>query len=286
MQPRTRREPAPICTCAQASQPASHGDASVAASASPRTHVDTLDRCKGYVHSLPISLLRLYVLSFAPARLSSADTLGRSFLRAGATEGTWTSWALALALAFTASSRFVPSSLHRRTAAPLTPQSIMANTGTILSTLLFCLWWPTSKLLSVFALVLSPFWAVLQFVLLPVIYLAHAVYAVLSLPFKLNILERIETIYVWVGIAALIGCIAGGVLFVIFSFITSAFRIDRAADPQRKSQGRTVRDFRAARRGKKETLSESPSRPRVDKVAVLRRRGPTVQSILEDESEF
>lgn len=68
----------------------------------------------------------------------------------------------------------------------------MANTGTILSTLLFCLWWPTSKLLSVFALVLSPFWAVLQFVLLPVIYLAHAVYAVLSLPFKLNILERIE----------------------------------------------------------------------------------------------
>ena len=68
----------------------------------------------------------------------------------------------------------------------------MANTGAILSTLLFCLWWPMSKLLSVFALVLSPFWAVLQFVLLPVIYLARAIFAVLSFPFKLNILERIE----------------------------------------------------------------------------------------------
>lgn len=68
----------------------------------------------------------------------------------------------------------------------------MADARAVLSTVLFCFWWPTSKLLAAIAFVLSPFLRVLHFVLLPVIYLARAIYAILAFPFRLHVLERIE----------------------------------------------------------------------------------------------
>ncbi|KAF1974646.1 hypothetical protein BU23DRAFT_97116 [Bimuria novae-zelandiae CBS 107.79] len=162
----------------------------------------------------------------------------------------------------------------------------MADVWRIIFTILFYLWWPTSKLLSAIAFALSPFWALAQFVFLPVAYLAEGIYAILSFPFRLHILERIETIYIWVGVAGLIGCIAGAGLFLLFTFITSVFKIDGAAEARSKAKGRTMKEFRAARRGKKEPHTQSPSGPRIDRVAALRRRGLTAQPILEEESEF
>jgi hypothetical protein len=187
----------------------------------------------------------------------------------------------------------------------------MADARAVLSTILYCLWLPTSKILSAVSFVLSPFWALAQFTFLPVAYLLQTIYAVVSFPFRLHLLERIEvgwfyysmtwypadrvtgvmlthqqTLYIWVGVAGLIGCIAGTVLFLIFKFLTSAFSIDGTADAPARSDGRTVKEFRATRRVKKEPHTGSPSGRRVDKVAALRRRGLLSQPILEEESEY
>lgn len=96
----------------------------------------------------------------------------------------------------------------------------------------------------------------------------------------------LQAVYIWVGVAGLIGCVAGGFLFLAFRFLTSALKIDGVAEIERKENGRTVEEFRAARRGKKEPRVESASGSRVDKVAALRRRGMLAQPVLEEESEF
>jgi hypothetical protein len=100
------------------------------------------------------------------------------------------------------------------------------------------------------------------------------------------VLTQQQTIYIWVGVASLIGCIAGTVLFLIFKCLTSAFSIDGTAEAPATSNGRTVKEFRATRRIKKEPHTGSPSGRRIDKVAALRRRGLSSQPILEEESEF
>ena len=68
----------------------------------------------------------------------------------------------------------------------------MADTRTILSTVLYCLWWPASKIIYAIQAILSPFWAALQFILLPVTYLVQALLTVVLFPFRVHILERIE----------------------------------------------------------------------------------------------
>lgn len=95
-----------------------------------------------------------------------------------------------------------------------------------------------------------------------------------------------QAIYIWVGVAALVGSIAGVVLFLVFKFIASALKIDGTTITPAKAPCRTVQDFRATRRMKKEPHSGSPSGPRIDKVAAMRRRGLSSHPILEDEFEF
>jgi hypothetical protein len=68
----------------------------------------------------------------------------------------------------------------------------MADPRTILSTVLYYLWWPTSKILYAIQVVLSPFWAILQFIFLPVTFLLRAILTVFLFPFRLHILERVE----------------------------------------------------------------------------------------------
>ncbi|KAL5395584.1 hypothetical protein PMIN06_007246 [Paraphaeosphaeria minitans] len=161
----------------------------------------------------------------------------------------------------------------------------MADARAVLSVILHCLGLFTSIILSAIIFILSPFCALAHFILLPVIYLLGSIYAAVSFPFRLHLLERIETMYIWVGVAALIGCIAGTALFLVFKLLTSAFHIDGTATASRTS-GRTVKDFRATRRVKKEPHAGSPSGRRIDRVAALQRRRLSSQPILEEESEF
>lgn len=72
----------------------------------------------------------------------------------------------------------------------------MADTRAILSTVLYCLWWPTSKIIYAIHTILSPFWAALQFIFLPVTYLLQGILTIILFPFRLHILERIEVIMI------------------------------------------------------------------------------------------
>ena len=68
----------------------------------------------------------------------------------------------------------------------------MADARTTLSTVLYCIWWPFSHILSAARAILSPFWALAQFVFLPVVYLVQGLLVIVLLPFRLHVLERIE----------------------------------------------------------------------------------------------
>ncbi|KAJ4302734.1 hypothetical protein N0V90_001624 [Kalmusia sp. IMI 367209] len=162
----------------------------------------------------------------------------------------------------------------------------MTDARAVLSTVLYCLWWPVTKILLAIGIILSPFWSVAQFILLPVTYLVQGLLAVILFPFRLHILERIETIYIWLGVASLIGCITGAVLFLLFKFLSSALDIDGAAGANSRPKGKTIKEFRTARRMKKEPPSESSSGPTVIEAAAARRRGISSQAILEEESEY
>ncbi|KAF2680567.1 hypothetical protein K458DRAFT_311254 [Lentithecium fluviatile CBS 122367] len=162
----------------------------------------------------------------------------------------------------------------------------MADTRAIVSTVLYCLWWPTSKIIYAIQTILSPFWTILQFVFLPLTYLLHAVLSIILFPFRHHILDRIETIYIWLGIAGLIGCMSGAAIFLIFKVLTSALNIDGAAESKARAEGRTIIEYRAARREKEEASAEISLGPAVVRLAGPRRRGLTSQAIMEEESEF
>jgi len=95
-----------------------------------------------------------------------------------------------------------------------------------------------------------------------------------------------QTIYIWLGIAGLIGCIAGAAIFLVFKILTSALHIDGAADHKARAKGRTIREYRATRREKREISMESSSGPTVVRLAGPRRHGLSSQAIIEEESDF
>jgi hypothetical protein len=165
-------------------------------------------------------------------------------------------------------------------------------------------WWPVSKLVSIAIVLLAPFYNVFTFILLPFIHLGGAVIRVISIPFTVKWLERIEvkhsiltrkdsikaksaqTVYVFLGTAGLIGCLTGAILFAIFKVLSSSLSIDQTVVPQPREKGRTAAEFRAARHVKREEIIvHSPTATPVvlKKVAGPRRRGLLSQAIIEEE---
>ncbi|KAJ5061429.1 hypothetical protein J3E72DRAFT_242011 [Bipolaris maydis] len=151
-------------------------------------------------------------------------------------------------------------------------------------------WWPVAKLITLALILLRPFYLLVSFALLPFVHLAHAIFQVVSLPFTVKWLEQIETLYVFLGIAALIGCITGTTLFIVFSFLSSSLRIDAPSVPDKPIETRTAAQYRAERRAKKEeAVHHLPAIPPVvlKKPAGPRRRGLLSQAIIEEEdSDF
>lgn len=102
--------------------------------------------------------------------------------------------------------------------------------------------------------------------------------------------NQVQTLYVYLGTAGLIGCITGAILFLTFKLLSSSLDLDAAIVPQKRSHGRTTAQYRTARRVKKEaSLDSSPaSTPIVlKKVSGQRRRGLLSQAIIEEEdSDF
>ncbi|KAF1850843.1 uncharacterized protein K460DRAFT_273551 [Cucurbitaria berberidis CBS 394.84] len=166
----------------------------------------------------------------------------------------------------------------------------MADALTTVFIILHIIWWPLSKIIKAIVILLTPFWIVATFLLLPFIHIGHAIINVLSFPFRLQWMERLETIYIYLGTAGLIGCITGAILFTIFKILSSSLNIDATSVPETRDSGPTAAEYRAARRKKKdESMDYSPIATPVvlSKVATPRRRGLLSQAIIEEEdSDF
>jgi hypothetical protein len=95
-----------------------------------------------------------------------------------------------------------------------------------------------------------------------------------------------ETVYIYLGTAALIGCLTGGVVFIFFKLLSSSLHIDSAPLPQPRDRSRTTAEFRAASRKKKEGPFDPMEYPLVSTAAVLdkvvgsRRKGLLLQAIV------
>jgi hypothetical protein len=175
------------------------------------------------------------------------------------------------------------------------------------------IWWPITKLINLTIILLIPFYNILAFIVLPLIHLEGAILRVLSLPFTMKWLERIEvnhkpillradvpqgskeakcvqTLYVFLGTAGLIGCLTGAIIFAIFKFLSSSLNIDRTIVPEPRETGRTTARYRAQRRVKREEMIDHSPRTTpvvLKKVAGPRRRGLLSQAIIEEEdSDF
>ncbi|KAF2272763.1 uncharacterized protein EI97DRAFT_436694 [Westerdykella ornata] len=121
--------------------------------------------------------------------------------------------------------------------------------GAVLSAIATIFYYATFPIVQVLRLVifiLSPFWTLTKFVLLPVTYAAHGIFAILLFPLRLRLLERLETLYIYVGIAGLIGCLVGVILHVIFNALSSTLAFNGAAEG-RRTRPSTVAEYRAGR---------------------------------------
>ncbi|KAI8940791.1 hypothetical protein NX059_002055 [Plenodomus lindquistii] len=160
-----------------------------------------------------------------------------------------------------------------------------------ISLLTHTIWWPISKLIASLVFVLAPICRVGYFAILPFIYLGQVIVSILTFPFSVTWLDRIETLYVFLGTAALIGCITGGVLYAIVRVLSSTLNIDQPVVPKPRQKPRSVAEYRAAKAVKKEkAFGLGPSIPPVivKKVPEFRRRKGLLSSVVieEEDSDF
>ncbi|KAF2798400.1 hypothetical protein K505DRAFT_321934, partial [Melanomma pulvis-pyrius CBS 109.77] len=155
------------------------------------------------------------------------------------------------------------------------------------SAILYYACWPLLKLCQALLFLLAPVWTVAQFVLLPITSLAHALLTVALFPFRLHLLDRLETIYIYLGIAALIGCIAGAILHFSFSFLSSTLSIDAASESRAHARARTAAAYRAARSTRKAGTLAYTANPAMLNTAPgsRRQRGVLSQTIIEEEED-
>jgi hypothetical protein len=97
----------------------------------------------------------------------------------------------------------------------------------------------------------------------------------------------LQTLYVFLGTAGLIGCLTGGIIFTVYKFLSSSLNIDGTIA---REKGRTTAGYRAQRRVKREDMVDHSPRATpvvLKKVAGPRRRGLLSQAIIEEEdSDF
>ncbi|KAF2659076.1 hypothetical protein K491DRAFT_689677 [Lophiostoma macrostomum CBS 122681] len=159
-----------------------------------------------------------------------------------------------------------------------------------ISTVLYYACWPLIKFLQGVAFVLSPFLRIAQFVFLPITYVIHGIISILLLPLRLRLLERVETIYIYLGIAGLIGCSAGFMLFIISNVLSSSLRIDGSAEKDPPAKGRTVKSYRQARmreKGFTEPVLTSTAVKEEARERKRKQRGLLTETIIEEEdSDF
>ncbi|KAF2142951.1 uncharacterized protein K452DRAFT_286586 [Aplosporella prunicola CBS 121167] len=143
---------------------------------------------------------------------------------------------------------------------------------------------PVYALLQLLLVAVSPVWHGTRFVLLPFFHLGHFMSQAAMLPFRT--LAKLETLYVYLGVAGIVGIIAGCILYFFSSFIQSALNLESPDRPV----GRTPAEYRAARQKRKSmqdyndpAVSIGNFKP-MRQSGVLRQRNLLSQTILEEDT--
>ncbi|KAK3079136.1 hypothetical protein LTS18_005653 [Coniosporium uncinatum] len=163
---------------------------------------------------------------------------------------------------------------------------------TVLYYLLYAIIWPIWKLLQSLLVIARPLLYVLQFLSLPFVYFAAFVGEGFAIPFRF--LAKFESLYIYLGVAGVIGLVAGSILHFSYAFLAGALNLHSINDET--PQGRTIAEYRAARRKKLDGPLYSPisSSPLYSKVssqvsslkpdlAKRNRQGTLTQTILEED---
>ncbi|PNS15480.1 Serine/threonine-protein kinase ppk18 [Sphaceloma murrayae] len=126
---------------------------------------------------------------------------------------------------------------------------------TVLYWILFPLYWIAYYLLqaiiAVLLLFVNPVSSVVLFVAQPLIFLAVFVSQLAYLP--IDLIRRLETIYIYLAVGGLVGVIAGLFIHGASSFLSNALGLR----PRRLVRGPNAREHRQARRRKAEALDRS-----------------------------
>ncbi|KAI7545945.1 hypothetical protein KC331_g5920 [Hortaea werneckii] len=130
-------------------------------------------------------------------------------------------------------------------------------------TVLSYIWWPIGTLLSflaTFVLYLAKllYWPI-GFLLQPVIYLARFILTCLLAPFRL--LVKLETLYIYLGTAALVGLIIGLIISLIYGSLSNIIGSNTTpAAAAAQSRLRSAREYRETKKRKKQNrlLSDEP----------------------------
>ncbi|KAI6813205.1 hypothetical protein KC340_g16644 [Hortaea werneckii] len=130
-------------------------------------------------------------------------------------------------------------------------------------TVLSYIWWPIGTLLSFlakFVLYLAKllYWPI-GFLLQPVIYLARFILTCLLAPFRL--LVKLETLYIYLGTAALVGLIIGLIISLIYGSLSNIIGSNTApAAAAAQSRLRSAREYRETKKRQKQNrlLSDEP----------------------------
>ncbi|CAK1366473.1 hypothetical protein CB0940_09149 [Cercospora beticola] len=93
---------------------------------------------------------------------------------------------------------------------------------------------------------LNLLWRPIAFTLQPILYLGNFLLACLALPFRAIV--KLETLYIYLGIAALVGILGGLLVSLIASKVTGTFLKPPPIKPQK---GRSVKDYREQKQQKK-----------------------------------
>ncbi|KAI7201732.1 hypothetical protein KC343_g6313 [Hortaea werneckii] len=129
-------------------------------------------------------------------------------------------------------------------------------------TLLSYIWWPVGTLLKYIAtltlfLAKLLYWPV-GFLLQPVVYLARFILICLLAPFRL--LVKLETLYIYLGTAALVGLTVGLIISLIYGSLSNIIGSNTAPAAAAQSRLRSAKEYRETKKRKKQNrlLSDEP----------------------------
>ncbi|KAI7377800.1 hypothetical protein KC336_g19492 [Hortaea werneckii] len=142
------------------------------------------------------------------------------------------------------------------------PTAFLNKTLTALS----YIWWPIGILLKYIAaltlyLAKLLYWPV-AFLLQPVIYLARFILTCLLAPFRL--LVKLETLYIYLGTAALVGLTIGLIISLIYGSLSNMIGSNAApAAAAARSRLRSAREYRETKKRKKQNQLLSGEAPAI-----------------------